>query len=61
LLLGYSCSYVTMWAQRLVTGLGSGRDGYGLVLVVAVGVVFIPMAQLLGPAFSLGLGLVILG
>ena len=55
------CLYVTMWAQRLVTGLGSGRDGYGLVLVVAVGVVFIPMAQLLGPAFSLGLGLVILG
>ncbi|HYO17187.1 MAG TPA: hypothetical protein VES02_00775 [Dermatophilaceae bacterium] len=53
--------YITMWAQRIATGLGSGRDGYGLVLVVAVGVVFIPMSQLLGPAFSLGLGLVILG
>ena len=54
------CLYVTMWAQRLATGLGSGRDGYGLALVVAVLVVLIPMSQLLGPSFSLGLALVIL-
>jgi hypothetical protein len=55
------CLYVTMWAQRLASGLGSGRDGYGRVLVVAVLVVFVPMSQLLGPSFSLGLALLILG
>ena len=53
--------YVTMLVRRLSTGLGSGRDGYGLVVIVAVGVVFVPMSVLLGPTFSLGLGLGILG
>ena len=52
---------VTMWLRRLSTGLGSGRDGYGLAVIVAVGVAFVPMSVLLGPTFSLGLGLGILG
>lgn len=53
--------YATMWMRRLSTGLGSGRDGYGLVVIVAVVVAIVPMSFLLGPAFSLGLGLGILG
>ena len=55
--------YLTMRLQRLLTGLGSGRDGYGAVAIaVAAIAVFVPLVGvLLGPVFLLGGGLVVIG
>jgi len=54
--------YLFMVARRLVTGLGTGTDGYGVVLVIsALTAMVFPIARLVGALFFLGGGLVILG
>jgi hypothetical protein len=55
--------YLAMRLQRLLTGLGSGRDGYGVVaIVVPMIAVFVPfVTPLLGPVFLLGVGLIVIG
>lgn len=55
--------YLAMRLQRLLTGLGSGRDGYGVVAIAVPTIaLFVPfVGELLGPVFLLGLGLVVIG
>ena len=54
--------YLVMVVRRLVTGLGTGTDGYGLVLVIsALTTMVFPIAFFLGALFFLGGGLAILG
>ena len=54
--------YLVMVVRRLVTGLGTGTDGYGVVLVIsALTTMVFPIAFFLGALFFLGGGLAILG
>ncbi|WP_407342192.1 hypothetical protein [Pengzhenrongella phosphoraccumulans] len=55
--------YLVMVVRRLVTGLGTGTDGYGVVLVIsALMAMMVPIAGFfLGALFFLGVGLAILG
>ncbi|WP_157759490.1 hypothetical protein [Cellulosimicrobium cellulans] len=59
----YAALYVVMLVQRRATGIGTGRDGYGLVAVACalVGFLVPVVALFLGAAFVLGGGLVVLG
>lgn len=61
----YLAVLVAMTVQRKVVGVGTGRDGYGFLAVVTALLAFFPPGYLvtlfLGPAFVLGLGLVLLG
>ncbi|OCI32780.1 hypothetical protein [Oerskovia enterophila] len=63
-MVAYAALLLAMLLQRQLTGVGLGRDRYGIVAVGAIGlvVIFGPWAfSLLGASFFLGLGLVILG
>ena len=54
--------YAVMNVRRWVTGLGTGTDGYGVVLVIsALMAMLFPIGGFLGELFFLGGGLKILG
>ncbi|MBM7820369.1 hypothetical protein JOE63_002846 [Cellulosimicrobium cellulans] len=61
----YALLLVAMLIQRRVTGVGVGSDRYGLIALALLALLFVPFGLVavifVGPAFFLGLGLVVLG
>ncbi len=61
--------YVVLWAvvrvRERVTGMGGGRDGFGVMAAFALALALLPFGYLLlllaGPGVVLGLGLVVVG